>query len=302
MASLNENYFGDNDSAYERKSKTIGVIVSLILHSLLILFLCLYYLHHEDLPEEGLAVNLGAPDAGADDLFEPTPMDEIMSSEPEAAEPEPVQPAAAADAPELPTQDIEETVNIKTAKKEEKKKKEPTPEELEKQRLAKLQQQEAARKAAEEAKRKAEEERKAAEIKAKMGGAFSKSKGTDAASKGTGGGTTGGVKGNENGDKGGTEGSAKWGNGNAWSLEGRSLIGQKVKPENKTNEEGTVVVVIMVDRQGKVVKAYRGTGTNTDRKELIDAAIEAAKKTVFSPIDHGPETQQGTITYKYDIK
>ena len=87
-------------------------------------------------------------------------------------------------------------------------------------------------------------------------------------------------------------------NGNSWSLNGRSLNGKLSAPQYNSNSEGIVVVRIRVNAAGQVVEATKGSGTNTSDQALIDAAINAAKKTNFSS---GNGDVIGTITYKFKL-
>lgn len=85
------------------------------------------------------------------------------------------------------------------------------------------------------------------------------------------------------------------GNG-SWSLAGRSLKGRLVEPSNSGNEQGTIVVTIRVDASGKVIDAIIGTGTTITSPSMRLAAMEAAKKNVFTA---GDSMAFGTITYEF---
>lgn len=299
----------------EEKAKIWGIVASVIFLILLILTLSLWVLRNEIQPEEGLAVNLGDMNAGGEEMFEPTPVSEVPEVQNYQA-PQPVAaptPAPSSPAPEVPSQDLEETVNLNKQKEKKKKedqaktdaeaKKRKAEELQKKQELAKAQE-EARQKAEAERQKKLEQQRKADEIKARMGNAFANKNGknTDASTAGTGGGTTGGAKGSPNGGTGGTTGNATGGKGNRYSLEGRSISGSFIRPSYAAQEEGKVVVNITVDRSGNVIDAAVGRGTNTDNQSLRNAAIAAAKKTKFNAIDKGADRQVGTITYNFELK
>ena len=75
----------------------------------------------------------------------------------------------------------------------------------------------------------------------------------------------------------------------------------KPKPAYPCNEEGTVVVKIWVNRQGKVFKAEKTKGTRA-LKCLTDAAVQAALATRWEPDPTAPPVQIGTITYHFKLQ
>lgn len=83
--------------------------------------------------------------------------------------------------------------------------------------------------------------------------------------------------------------------GNNWALSGRNLKGMLPQPYNTFNQEGRVIVQILVDAAGNVIQATHKGGTITDR-QTIQLALDAAKKAKFS---RGEEEQIGTITYNF---
>lgn len=95
--------------------------------------------------------------------------------------------------------------------------------------------------------------------------------------------------------------SSEMGNNISWSLNGRSIVGGMVSPRYNTKEEGTVVVDIIVDKTGEVVSAEIGRGTNIDNKELLSTAVDAAKRTKFSPLKSGTNNQSGRLTYRFKV-
>ena len=119
--------------------------------------------------------------------------------------------------------------------------------------------------------------------------------------KGNGGGGDGsGVgkgSGNGNGDGKGN-GSGK-GKGTSFKLDGRT---KKFLPEPKYDiqESGIVTVDIVVNREGKVIRARAGgRGTTTTNSTLWKSAEEAAYKTMFSSKSDAAEEQKGSITYHF---
>lgn len=87
------------------------------------------------------------------------------------------------------------------------------------------------------------------------------------------------------------------GNGIKYSLVGRGKVSFK-KPDNPTQEDGTVVVDIVVDRNGKVIKAIPGArGSTTTNPILYRKAKEAAMQARFSKKLDSPIDQKGTMTF-----
>lgn len=149
------------------------------------------------------------------------------------------------------------------------------------------------------AEKQAEAERAAAETAAnKIAGAFGK--GTKLAHKGE----SSTVSGNQglptgNAASGKTEGVGGIG---TFDLNGRSLGKEGLpKPIYNVQDEGCVVVTIVVDPQGKVISASINKRTNTVNPSLRNAAIEAAKRARFNTIS-SVNNQSGTITYYFKLK
>jgi hypothetical protein len=88
-----------------------------------------------------------------------------------------------------------------------------------------------------------------------------------------------------------------------FSLAGRNPIGKLKKPTFPGNEAGIVVVLIIVDKNGKVISATPGhRGTKIMNKELWDAAEKAAFTARFNKhSDPNAPNQQGTITYDFSL-
>ena len=90
------------------------------------------------------------------------------------------------------------------------------------------------------------------------------------------------------------------GNGN-FSLAGRSNIALP-KPDYSSNDQGTVVIQIWVNRDGRVVRAeYQPKGSSTSNGYLVGQAKSAAFKARFNPDASAPEEQKGTITYRFIV-
>lgn len=89
----------------------------------------------------------------------------------------------------------------------------------------------------------------------------------------------------------------------AAKLKGRDHIGKLPKPVYAVQESGTVVVTIWVDQYGTVQKALAGAhGTTISDSKLLQAAREAALKAHFSISAEAPALQEGSITYKFNLK
>lgn len=89
------------------------------------------------------------------------------------------------------------------------------------------------------------------------------------------------------------------GNNIAIDLEGRRPVGQIPKPQYLSDDQGKVVINIVVDANGSVSRAtYRAVGSTTSDSRLIEAALEAAHKARFTP-SQSQQIQSGTITYVF---
>ncbi|MEM8929151.1 MAG: energy transducer TonB [Bacteroidota bacterium] len=295
------------DTRHKKKSFTLTTV----LLSLLVLVLFYLGLTYFDPPEErGIAVNFGTMDFGSGTQ---QPKQKIRSEPREIPKP-----------PNEPQKEIleeKEVVEEKSEPKEEIRKEEPTEKiltqeseesiRIKQQREAKRKADEAAKKAkaeaerkereraAAEAKKRAEEDAKKKKLDALMGG-IGKSDGTDSGSEGDD---------NRPGDKGrpdgnpyatsyyGTPGSGTGGYG----LNGRSLV-SKGKVQQECNEDGRVVVRIVVDRNGKVIKATPGVKGTTNNAPCL---LEPAKKTAFlhkwNLDSNAPSQQIGFVVVNFKL-
>ena len=112
-----------------------------------------------------------------------------------------------------------------------------------------------------------------------------------------------GVKGTENGDSNSNKyyGNTGGGSGGNYNLAGRKALLKPIKQPD-CQEEGTVVVKIIVDKNGKVISAIPGVkGSTNTAKCLLDPAREAALNTTWNPDDKAPTSQTGTIIYKFSL-
>lgn len=81
------------------------------------------------------------------------------------------------------------------------------------------------------------------------------------------------------------------------SVSGRSSM-YLPSPAYQSNDEGTITVHVVVDRDGNVSNAYIGASTTTS-ESLRRAALEAARKSRFSK---GETDAVGTIVYHFVLK
>ena len=126
--------------------------------------------------------------------------------------------------------------------------------------------------------------------------------------KGEGNGNTGG---SENGTSTGVGDGSDTGHGNGtpgyngkggYDLKGRKLL---VKPARMTDneEEGIVVVEIIVNEEGKVIKATPGQrGSTTTSSKLYSKARQAAYEAKFNPSVDDVKEQRGTYTFVFTLE
>lgn len=284
----------------EQKDKAISLGATVGFHLLIILALLFYTLDLTPIkrqPEElmGIPVMFGnTPDAFGDDepfgrgngdvgakeatspnvVEDPIPMVENTTKT--------IKPAVSNTEKAPVTQNFEETVAIKEAKKKaEEKRQQEAAERLKKAEADRIAQQEAAKKG---------------QINNQMSGLFGNGTGSGSRGNTQGTGTQGVPTGNAS--YGATSGIGGWG---SFALGGRSLgSGGLVKPTYSENDYGTVVVDILVNAKGDVVEATIGKGTNTPNSNLRNEAIRAAKRTKFNEVS-SVTNQKGTITYKFNL-
>lgn len=303
------------DTRHKKKSFTLTTL----LLSLLVLVLFYIGLTYFDPPEErGIAVNFGTMDFGAGtqqplkkikstpiDIPEPPnePQEPVTEEVPEEVQQEPVQ--AKEPPAELPTEKVisqedEESIKIKQQRVAEKKAAAAKKAKEAAERSAKAEAERKAReKAAAAARKKAEQEAKKKKLDALMGG-IGKSDGTESGSEGDD---------NKPGDKGnplgnpyatsyyGTPGAGSGGYG----LNGRSLV-SKGKVKQDCNEEGRVVVRIVVDRNGKVIKATPGVkGTTNNAPCLLEPARKTALMHRWNLDAKAPTQQVGFVVVNFKL-
>ncbi|MBI5218892.1 MAG: energy transducer TonB [Bacteroidia bacterium] len=97
-------------------------------------------------------------------------------------------------------------------------------------------------------------------------------------------------------DKGNKKGNKTKDKGIFFSLKGREAKTLPV-PEYNDNDQGKVVVEVIVDRDGNVKRVSEGKGTTTSSQILIKAAKKAAMNAKFTKNPDAAEEQKGSITY-----
>ncbi len=298
----------DMTTPNEEKNKKRGMVISVLIHILLVLLALLPLLTYPDPPpgQEGILVNLGLPDEGqgfenagpAEPMPEEEPIPEaepIPEEEPieEEFDPEPVEtkPEPTPDREVIKTEDPEE---IALRKKREEEARERREEELREQREeAERRRQEEARKAkeAEEARRKAEADK----LKNEIGGLFGEGKGKGETGK----------EGNQGDPEGDPDASQLEGISTGQGQVGGGLGSRGVlalpKPEDNSQNVGTVVIEVCVNASGGVMSAeFTQRGSTTANPSLVRSAISAAKKAKFARGD--VDKQCGTITYNFRVQ
>ena len=287
-----------------KQNKITGIIGTVLLHMIIVVLLFTIKLSLPAKEEEGgVPVMLGdmALAEGNSDKYELTEVDVLQQPQPYVPEePEPDVPVeepmiTQKDEPSIKIEDKKETKTKKKEKKKvvEKKKRpsEPKPVEIPKP--------EEKPKEKTEAEKRAEAERAAAiAATSKISNAFGK--GSQMASQGD-------SKGK--GQQGSSKGNSQTGSSNSkvgygdFNLNGRSLAGNGMLPVPVYNvqEEGMVVVSIVVDPSGRVVQTNINKRTNTVNASLRKAAEDAARKAQFNTVD-GVSNQAGTIVYFFKLK
>ena len=94
------------------------------------------------------------------------------------------------------------------------------------------------------------------------------------------------------------EGQGGQGNGLGYNLGGRRATALQ-RPPREFPEEGHIVVEIIVNREGNVVRTSIARGTDIINSEMRNLALDAARRSTFTPDPEAPEEQRGTITYTF---
>ncbi len=273
----------------EKKERRKAMLLSFLFHVATIILLMLPLLKYPDPPpgQDGILIALGNPDEGTGPIEpggpeEPTPVEQKEEPKPEPKPKEEVKPKDKVKSTEPLVSDQELEINRKKAiekkEKEERdlKEKQETAERI---RIAKER---------EEANKR--EEQEAAEliknIKKGSGGTSGKS------------GKGGQVNGDENGkvEEGISTGTGMVGGG----LGGRGVVSSPALKDD-SNNRGSVVVAICLDKDGNVTEAkFQLQGSTITSGKLRDLAVSNARQWRFKPGNE--ERQCGIITYSFKVQ
>jgi len=273
----------------EKKERRKAMLFSFLFHIATIILLMLPLLKYPDPPpgQDGILITLGNPDEGTGPIEpggpeEPTPVEQKEEPKPEPKPKEEVKPKEKVKSTEPLVSDQELEINRKKAiekkEKEERdlKEKQETAERI---RIAKER---------EEANKR--EEQEAAEliknIKKGSGGTSGKS------------GKGGQVNGDENGkvEEGISTGTGMVGGG----LGGRGVVSSPILKDD-SNNRGSVVVAICLDKDGNVTEAkFQLQGSTITSGKLRDLAVSNARQWRFKPGNE--ERQCGNITYSFKVQ
>ncbi|MFO7657694.1 MAG: TonB family protein [Bacteroidales bacterium] len=263
-----------------------GISGTIIFHTIFLL-LVLIFGFSTPLPlpgERGILINFGTSSTGLGDI-EPAMAEPARREEAnEPAPPAETQPSQSENA--LMTQDFEEAPTVPVKKETTKKKTEPVKETVKPVEQPKT------------------EEKPVEQPRRPDPRSLYTGKNTASQSTGSEGDTKpGGNQGSPDGDVDSPSRiGGPTGGGVGYSLEGR---GKVYLPEPSLNyqQQGVVVVEILVDRDGKVVSAREGVkGSTTTNVTLLRLAREAALKSKFSAKTDAPVHQKGTITYHFTLR
>jgi len=307
-----------------------GLFGTIIFHCIIAAILLLLGFHTPlPLPEEkGILISFGDTPQGRGNSSAPKTIHRVKPSPKKITTPKklikpkssnPVKPKPA---PKILTQNLEDAPAIKSGNAKKKredirKKKEQEKlrkqREVERKRLAEeneikqeqeriRKEKEALRKREEEKKRKEEErEKKFAEsMNSKAKNLFKRS---NSNSSGNGNTDKAGNQGSKSGDpKGDLSGTGSGNSGISYDIKGRNAE-YLHKPQINFTKGGKVVVEVIVDNNGKVVRATPGAiGTTTSNQTLYNIAKKSALKTRFNSSNSSAKHQKGTITYIFIVK
>jgi len=287
----------------------IALAGTLLVHLVILVLLWLITLNHSvDLknPQSGVPVMLGEVElaSGNDDPGTLNGPDQLPQKSTQSQD-ELVQPSTVSrpsvQSPPKAQKLITQTTDPSLALKAEKEKTEKLAIETKQVEIRK-----AERAAQEERVRVAEHAKAVATAAAAARSAAANSKVAAALGRGFGSGSKGsstsgnGVQGNPKGNSSEGASSGVVGNGTV-SLGLRTLRSTLPSPAYGVNEEGTVVVNIMVNAAGIVINAtINNSRSNTANGILRNAALSAARRASFNSSD--TQREVGTITYKFKLK
>ncbi len=269
----------------ETKHKQKSAVITTIILLLLLFVIFNFGMQYLDPPEEyGLAINFGDAAVGSGDPIEETKKvsrpkvvekEEVVEEEVKETSKETLQE-------QIITEDTAKEVPVVERQKEVKK---PIKKDIKKEKSKEI------------AKSKPSKETTDALNSLLKGNA------SDGKQKGEGDDEKQGLKGSL---KGVSETNTYYGNTGIGSAGNYNLAGRKAlsKPieQPECQEEGVVVVRIIVDKNGKVIRAIPGIKGSTNTAAcLLKPAKEAALKTRWNADEKAPNNQIGTIIYKFSL-
>ena len=274
-------------SVLDTKHKKKSAVITATILAVLLFLIFNFGMRYLDPPEEyGIAINYGVSNVGQGKPkttpIKATPKPPVKEEKVEEV------------VKEVTKEPVEQTENILTDEEAEqiaikKKEEEKAKAKAEKERIERL-------------KREAEEKKRKEKEKA-VDNLFNKIKNSDGKPKGEGDDSVDGLKGDKNGDPNSSKYYGNTGSGGKsnYNLKGRRALTKPIEQPD-CQEEGTVVVRIEVDKNGRVIKAVPGwKGTTNTAKCLMDPAREAALKTTWNAATDAPPKQKGTIIYKFSL-
>lgn len=268
----------------QKKDKRKAMIISLSIHAvLLVLFLFFGLTSIQPKPEEGMMINFGNTDTGLGDTESDPAQSEVVEEQIDE-EVRPVESVATPAEPiveqEVVTQEMVEAIALQKEKKRQEKIEADKQAEIERERVEKA---------------RIQEEKRAASA-----ALFAKAK--EGQGKGEGNTQPGGNQGSADGTPGAPHGLGGSGDGLSFNLGGRSMVSAP-KIVDTSQKEGKVVVEIIVDKYGKVVKATPGArGSTTTDRHLEKLATEAAYNTKFNAKTDAAIQQKGTMTFIFVLE
>ncbi len=258
------------------RDKRAGIIGTILFHLLLLLAFMFYGLQYQyPPPEQGILINFGTSDEGTGDPVLNTGQPEesgeaIVSNQENKSEKSETETSQAEE--KIITQNKQETISV--PEKENK------------------------------AEKKVEEEQP--KISEELSAALNKLKNKNKNKPGEGETGNPGDQGDPNGSKDATSHTGGFGgDGFSFNMKGRKML-SKPQVKEKSQEEGKVVVELIVDRGGNVIRAKAGgKGTTyTQNPSLWKKLEEESMKIKFSGSDnpYTPEEQRGTVTFVFILE
>ncbi|MBC7383153.1 MAG: hypothetical protein H7296_09190 [Bacteroidia bacterium] len=280
-----ENYYINRDDS---KHTLYGILGTILVHGLIIAILFFVVMYPPDPPYEtqgkGIQMSLGEENMGgpsATPIPEPAPTENYTPISEQPVEEKEI------------TSETDESVNIKEKNTEKplKKREIKIKTEIKKQVL-------------ELPKKTVNQNALFTKKNAKNNGGHG-----DGSESGNEGRADGNINGDPNGEGLGNEGTGLGRDGNGNSANGPTidLAGRRVQKlpdiEDNSRSVGKVVVRIVVNREGRVIKAVPGqVGSTTTESNLLEKAKEGALKTKFYLKDDAPDEQYGTMTFVFRFK